>query len=208
MTTPTTDRIRDFAQELYFIDNPEMTTPEDKELKESGYWETAQRELMRSGHAEHQPEALAFLEQQAAELGRRVVTDEEHGKLVDLERKLDQLKRKEKKLSETEKALSLREIRSRSAQLEKKIEKREKPEMYELGKLKRFQVMHKKKPEQPAPTSTTQKHKGCYIPKTKCARSLWAACKKRKIGCPKCQRLIQISCRKKRGGFPKFPKFS
>jgi hypothetical protein len=207
MVTPTREEILTRAESLFYVDNPGMPTPEEDELKESGYWETAQRELMRSGHEEHHPEAIAFLEQQAAELGRRVVTDEEHGKLVDLERKLEQLKRKEKKLSETEKALSLREIRSRSAQLEKKIEKREKPEMYELGKLKRFQVMHKKKPEQPAKTATTQKHKGCYIPKTKCARSLWMACKKRKIGCPKCQRLIEISCRKKRGGFPKFPKF-
>jgi hypothetical protein len=185
MATPTKDEIRDFAQELYFIDNPELTTPEDKELKESGYWETAQRELMRSGHEEHHPEAIAFLEQQAAELGRRVVTDEEHGKLVDLERRLEQLKAKEKKLSEKEKLLSLRDIQSKTEKLEEKIEKREKPE----------------KPYKP-------KVARCYIPKTKCARSLWAACKKRKISCPKCQRLIQISCRKKRGGFPKFPKFS
>jgi hypothetical protein len=152
-------------------------------------------------------EALADLERQAADFGRRVITDKEHEDLVELKRLQDQLRAKAKKLTEREKRLSLQQIEKKAEKLEEKIEKREKPEQYELGKLKRFQQVGKKKPEQPAKTTTTQKHKGCYIPKTKCARSLWMACRKRKIGCPKCQRLIQISCRKKRGGFPKFPKF-
>lgn len=149
--------------------------------------------------------ALADLERTAADLKRRVITEKEHEDLVELKRLQDQLRAKVRKLSEREKLLQLRSIEKKAEKLEEKIERREKPEMYELGKLKRFDIPHKKGPK-PPPETPKAKVKGCYIPKKPCARSLWAACKKRGIKCSKCQKLIEISCRKKRG-FPKFEKF-
>jgi hypothetical protein len=94
MVTPTTEEIREEAMRLFYQSNPSAPTPEDEELKEGGYWGLAQQNLMRGESAE----ALAYLEQLANDVGRRIVTEEEHNKLLDLERKLDLVKEREKKL--------------------------------------------------------------------------------------------------------------
>lgn len=52
MVTPTSDEIRQYALGLFFNENPSATTPEDYELKESGYWETARNDLMRGESSE------------------------------------------------------------------------------------------------------------------------------------------------------------
>jgi len=95
MVTPTREEIREEALRLFYQTNPSATTPEDDELKEDGYWGLAQQNLMRG---EETTETLAYLEQLANDVGRRVVTEAEHNKLLDLERKLDLVKEREKKL--------------------------------------------------------------------------------------------------------------
>lgn len=102
MTTPTRDEIREEALSLFFQDNPSATTPEDAELKESGYWTTARDSLMRGENAEY----LAYLEQQAHDVGLRLVTEADHSKLIDLERKVDAVKTKTKKLKVLEAELA------------------------------------------------------------------------------------------------------
>lgn len=94
MVTPTREEIREEALRLFFQSNPSATTPEDDELREDGYWGLAHQNLMRGESAE----AVAYLEQLANDVGRRVVTEAEHNKLLDLERKLDLVKEREKKL--------------------------------------------------------------------------------------------------------------
>ena len=101
MTTPTTDEIREEAKSLFFYDNPTATTPEDDELKESGYWKQARDALMRSESAEY----LSYLEQQAHDIGYRLVTEADHNKLIDLESKLDRIKTKAAKLKVLESQL-------------------------------------------------------------------------------------------------------
>ncbi|MCJ7424774.1 hypothetical protein MUP01_10980 [Candidatus Bathyarchaeota archaeon] len=96
MPTPTGEEIREEALRLFYQSNPSATTPEDDELKEDGYWNLAQQNLMRG---EETTETLAYLEQLANDVGRRVVTEAEHNKLLDLERKLDLVKEREKKVA-------------------------------------------------------------------------------------------------------------
>lgn len=96
MATPTKDQIVEYATELFYRDNPDATTPEVYELKESGYYGVAQQELMRGESAEE----LSYLEKQAGAIGRRVVTEEEQEKLVDLAVGLEKLKEAEKQLKE------------------------------------------------------------------------------------------------------------
>jgi hypothetical protein len=65
MPLPTKDEIYMKALELYFKDHPEATTtPEEYELKEGNYWETARRELM-SGYESDLRRYLEELEEEA-----------------------------------------------------------------------------------------------------------------------------------------------
>lgn len=96
MVTPTREEILDYARTLYHKDNPEAPTPEDDELKEDGYTEIARHELMRSESAE----ALADLERHAAELNRRIVTESEHGDIIEVKRLKEELKELKKKAPE------------------------------------------------------------------------------------------------------------
>jgi len=122
MVTPTKDQIVQRATELFFMDNPSATTPEVYELKEGGYFLTAQQELMRGESAE----ALSYLEEQAHDLGRRVVTEEEHTKLIDLALRLEKLKEREKRLKSGELDLEARKnILDKTQKLEKVITHRE-----------------------------------------------------------------------------------
>lgn len=95
MVTPTKDEIRERALKLFFRENPTGLTPEDEELKESGYWARAQQELMRSEDVE----ALAYVEQLANDVGRRLVTEADHDKLIDIELRTARIKKKSKKLA-------------------------------------------------------------------------------------------------------------
>jgi hypothetical protein len=89
MVTPSSEQILERATELFFRSNPQATTtPEESELHEGGYWNLARDELMRGESVE----ALSHLEEEAAQIGRRVVTEEEHDKLLDLAFRLEKLK--------------------------------------------------------------------------------------------------------------------
>lgn len=56
MTTPDKQSIMQRATELYFKDNPHIqTTPEEDELKESGYFWASQTELMRTPYKQFEP---------------------------------------------------------------------------------------------------------------------------------------------------------
>ena len=81
-----------------------MPTPEPEELEEGGYTERARLQLMRST-TEQEQEALAFLERQAQELGRRVITEREQAQLADLAIRLERLKQREAKIEELKRIL-------------------------------------------------------------------------------------------------------
>ena len=74
MATPTKEQIRERATGLFNKSNNHLPsiTPEDSELKESGYWFEARDDLMRD-NAKHQQ--LAYLEEMAHEIGYRIVKE-------------------------------------------------------------------------------------------------------------------------------------
>lgn len=74
LATPTKEQIRERAIELFNNSNRHLPsiTPEDNELKESGYWFEARDDLMRDD-AKH--ETLSYLEQMASEIGYRIVPE-------------------------------------------------------------------------------------------------------------------------------------
>lgn len=76
MPTPTKAEIRRSAQAKYHQDNRHLPfiTCTDSELKESGYWNESRNKLMRnSARSEH----LAYIEQEATELGYALVSKKE-----------------------------------------------------------------------------------------------------------------------------------
>jgi hypothetical protein len=171
MVTPTADNIREEALRLFFTDNPSATTPEDYELKESGYWQTARDSLMRGESAE----ALGYLEQMANELGRRVVTEDEHSKLVDIELRLEKLREKEKRVKEAEKDIEARKRLLNSAeQLKSKIEHREVSE--KVSK-------HKKGAKRVSGTCKARFLRACrrkHIPLSQCSKMAKNLCTRKK----------------------------
>lgn len=85
MVTPTTEEIRTKAITLFMRDEytaaPEdITTPEDYELKEGGYWLQAQHELMR-GLPTFKREKM-FLENRRAPVSPKDTPQQQHVKLV------------------------------------------------------------------------------------------------------------------------------
>jgi len=92
MTTPNKEAILEHAKELYFKDNPDAPTPEEHELVESGYCYEAQNQLMRNDTSFE-----LYLEEQAAQNGYRLVTEEEHSKLIELESAKEQANKERKK---------------------------------------------------------------------------------------------------------------
>ncbi len=126
MVTPTKDQIEERAKELFFRENPSAPTPEEEELKESSFWESARDDLMRGVDSE----ALSYVEQMAGELGRRVVTEEEHDRLIDLELRLEKLRAKEKKIAVSQEDLEARrkelsEIQTKASTLGETVVHRE-----------------------------------------------------------------------------------
>ena len=85
MVTPTIEAIRAKAVMLYMKNEysaaPEdVTTPEDYELKEGGFWLQAQTELMR-GPSTHEREKM-FLENRRAPVSPKDTPEQRHVKLV------------------------------------------------------------------------------------------------------------------------------
>ena len=123
MVTPTKDEIRARALELFFLANPQTTiTPEDYELKESGFWQEAQTELMQGISAE----TLSYVEQMAHDLGLRVVSEADHDKLIDIELRVSRIKEKEKKLKALKEELE---------KLKKEFDKEGKPKIVTVEKI-------------------------------------------------------------------------
>lgn len=91
MPTPTRDEIRERAIYLFQSSTESFITPEDDELKESGFWEQAKIDLMQAEGTE----SLEYLEQMAHDIGLRLVSEADHDKLIDLERRLSQVKERE-----------------------------------------------------------------------------------------------------------------
>lgn len=93
MTTPNRNEIRTRANQMFNEHNQHLPTitPTDNELRENGLWFEARNDLMRDSEKH---EALGYLEQQALELGYRVIPESEfngtetetyHGLKFDLE---------------------------------------------------------------------------------------------------------------------------
>lgn len=121
--------------------------------------------------SEHEEEALSYLEEQAGALGRRVVTEEEHEKLVDLSLRLEKLRQKEKHLKETEQDFEARHnIAENMKQLENKVEHRE----------------------------TNGKIKGHGKP-VSCA-SLRGTCRRKGLSREGCKSTLPLRCKRKRKG--------
>jgi len=100
MTTPNKEAILELAEKLYFKDNPDAPTPEEHELVESGYCYEAQNQLMRNDTSFE-----SYLEEQAAQNGYRLVTEEEHSKLIELESAKEQAKKDRQKTKKLEEEL-------------------------------------------------------------------------------------------------------
>jgi len=100
VTTPNKEAILERAQQLFFKDNPNAPTPEKDELIESGYYYQAQTQLMRNDASFE-----AYLEEQAAQNGYRLVTEEEHSKLIELESAKERARRERQKTKRLEEEL-------------------------------------------------------------------------------------------------------
>jgi hypothetical protein len=166
-------------EEKHLEDLAEKLEVDPQEIDHSiSYYENKEhlQEIGKSKGAlpsEHEPEALSYLEEQAGSLGRRVVTEEEHEKLVDLSLRLEKLKEREKHLKTAEKDFEARRnIAESMKQLEKKVEHRE-----TNGKIKG----HKK---------------GKKERKVSC-RGLMIRCRKGGLSAKRCQRIMPFHCRKK-----------
>lgn len=89
MATPTKTEILEKAEELFHRDNQQFITPEEQELKESGYYTEAQHQLMQGENAE----AISFIEQQANELGFRLIPEKQHSDILYYQLKLEKLRK-------------------------------------------------------------------------------------------------------------------
>jgi hypothetical protein len=138
--------------------------------------------------SEHEEEALSYLEEQAGSLGRRVVTEEEHEKLVDLSLRLEKLREKEKHLKSAEKDFEARRnIAEGMKQLENKVEHRE-----TNGKIKGH-----RKPVSCASLRGTCRSKG--LSKKGCGTTLPLRCKRKRKG------VIERAAKEKKSGLPDLP---
>lgn len=111
MVTPTKEAILERARQLYFKANPDAPTPEESELVEGGYAYEAQNMLMRNDVS-----FRTYLEKEAAQNGLRIVTEDEHGKLIAYERARSELAKEREKAKQLEKLLK----RTRSAKQEER----------------------------------------------------------------------------------------
>jgi hypothetical protein len=95
MATPNSEEILEKARELFFIDNGHSSiTPEDYELKESGYYTQARNVLMTG----EDTQLLAQAEEFANGLNLVLVSKKDKEKLEDLEDKKKELTKKEQKI--------------------------------------------------------------------------------------------------------------
>lgn len=100
MTTPNKEAILELAKELYFKANSDAPTPEEHELVESGYCYEAQNQLMRNDASFE-----LYLEEQAAQNGYRLVTEEDHSKLIELESAKERARNERQKTKRLEEEL-------------------------------------------------------------------------------------------------------
>jgi len=154
MPTPNRDEARERALELFFQDNIGATTPEDYELKESGYWAVAVSELMRGESVEQ----LAYVEQLAHDVGRRIVTEAEHDKLIDLELKMSKVKEDKAKLK-----MAKLELESMRAQLDQ-VRPERPPEATRIIVAQIKQIKEKRKVERTRQVKSYEARRGERLP--------------------------------------------